>query len=260
MANPAIITRHLTVGYGMHAVLSNLNLELAAGELTVLIGANGSGKSTLLRTLCGAQSALNGDVIVGGEPIQRLSAAQLARRMALVLTDRRGGGGLTVHELVSIGRNPYSGFFGRLSPDDRRAVAAAIEAVGLSHKTRAHLSDLSDGERQKAMIARAVAQDTPIIVLDEPTAFLDVSARWEIMQLLTSLAARADRSILLSTHDIAPALETATRLWAITQVAAPAGESTVAQGTPATLAARGILNHIYSGVSFSPARNDFYPE
>lgn len=242
-------TKNLTVGYAGHKVLLNLNLRLGAGELAVLIGANGSGKSTLLRSLCGAQPALGGEVTIAGEPLSSMSASRLARRLALVLTERRGGGGLTLEELVAIGRNPYSGFFGRLSADDRRAVACAIEAVGLGHKRRSFVAALSDGERQKAMLARAIAQDTPLIVLDEPTSFLDVSSRFEVMELLRGQC-RAGKAILLSSHDIAPSLVVADSVWAVTG-------KTVVRGTSAELMADGTLDRIYRGVRFSPVRGDY---
>lgn len=242
-------TTDLTVGYAGHIVLSGLDLRLEAGELAVLIGANGSGKSTLLRSLCGAQPALGGEVTIAGEPLASLPASRLARRLALVLTERRGGGGLTLEELVAIGRSPYSGFFGRLSSDDRRAVEDAIDAVGLSHKRKSFVAELSDGERQKAMLARAIAQDTPLIVLDEPTSFLDVSSRFEVMNLLRGQS-RGGKAILLSSHDIAPSLAVADRIWAVTG-------NTVVQGTPAQLVADGTLDRIYRGVKFNPVRGDY---
>ncbi|MDE6300954.1 MAG: ABC transporter ATP-binding protein [Muribaculaceae bacterium] len=207
-------TENLTVGYGARVVLSNLDLRLESGRVTVLIGANGSGKSTLLRTLTGHQPALSGNVLLDGTPITSLKPAELARRLSLVLTDRTGGGGLRVKELVAVGRHPYSGFMGRLSETDRQAVEHALEAVGLSHKSDDFVSSLSDGERQKAMIARAVAQDTAVMVLDEPTSFLDVSARFEIMELLSRIAS-AGKSVLLSTHDIASALAVTDTVWAV---------------------------------------------
>lgn len=242
-------TKDLTVGYSGRPVLTGLDLRLDAGELAVLIGANGSGKSTLLRSLCGAQPVLSGEVTVDGEPLPSLGAGRLARKLALVLTERRGGGGLTLEELVAIGRNPYSGFFGRLSAADRRAVADAIEAVGLGHKSKSFVAALSDGERQKAMLARAMAQDTPVIVLDEPTSFLDVSSRFEVMELLRGLS-RGGKAILLSSHDIAPSLAVADRIWAVTG-------NTVVRGTPAQLVADGTLDRIYRGVRFNPARGDY---
>ncbi|MCM1037662.1 MAG: ABC transporter ATP-binding protein [Bacteroides sp.] len=245
-----LTTRHLDIGYGRRTVLTDLNLRLEPGALTVLIGANGCGKSTLLRTLGGSQPALRGDVLLDGSPLAALDAAERARRMAIVLTDRTGGGGLRVDELVAVGRHRFSGFFGRLHPDDRRAVAEALELVGLSHKAGAMVASLSDGERQKAMIARAVAQDAPLILMDEPTAFLDVSARFEVMELLGRLCRQRDRTVLLSTHDIAPSLAVADCVWAV-------ADGTVSAGTPAALASAGVLDRVYAGVRFDASSGDY---
>lgn len=247
----ALITENLTVGYGNRAVLSDISVEAKSGTFTVLIGANGSGKSTLLRTLTGSQAPLAGSVLLDGADLRRMSAAERARRLAIVLTDRTGGGGLRVDELVAIGRHPYSGAFGRLSVADRAAVNEAIEAVGLAHKRSAFVATLSDGERQKAMIARAVAQQTGLIVLDEPTSFLDVAARYEIMQLLADVA-RAGVAVVLSTHDIAPALAVADSLWVI-------AEGSLHAGSIAEVAASGILDRVYRGVAFNTDFNDFRP-
>lgn len=247
----ALVAENLTVGYGNRAVLADVCAEAAPGTLTALIGANGSGKSTLLRTLTGSQPPLAGRVLLDGADLRRLSAAERARRLAIVLTDRTGGGGLRVDELVAIGRHPYSGAFGRLSTSDREAIAAAIDAVGLTHKRSAFVATLSDGERQKAMIARAVAQQTGLIVLDEPTSFLDVAARYEIMQLLGAVA-RSGVAVVLSTHDIAPAMAVADRLWVI-------ADGRLQSGGIADAAVSGILDRVYSGVSFNSEFNDFRP-
>lgn len=247
----ALTTENLTVGYGRNAVLAGICVEALPGTFTVLIGANGSGKSTLLRTLTGSQAPLAGSVALDGVDLHRLSAAERARRLAIVLTERTGGGGLHVDELVAIGRHPYSGAFGRLSAADRAAANDAIEAVGLAHKRSAFVATLSDGERQKAMIARAVAQQTGLIVLDEPTSFLDVAARYEIMHLLAEVA-RSGVAVVLSTHDIAPALAVADRLWVI-------AEGSLHAGTIAEVAASGILDRVYRGVAFNTDYNDFRP-
>jgi len=258
-----LATRHLDIGYGRRRVLAGLDLELAPGELTVLIGANGSGKSTLLRTLSGAQPPLGGRVLIDGTDVAALTVADRARLMAVVLTDRTGGGGLRVDELVAIGRHRYSGFFGALRPDDRRAVADALVMVGLEHKSAAMVASLSDGERQKAMIARAVAQASPLIVLDEPTSFLDVSARFEVMALLRRLCRECGRTVLMSTHDTAAALDAADRIWAVAmRVEVPEADTAASAGvvfsdTVDGLAAAGVLDTVYPGVRFDPARRDF---
>ncbi len=246
----SLTTSHLTIGYGTHAVLTDLSLTLRKGELTVLIGANGCGKSTLLRTLTAVQPPLSGDILLGDTPLSTLSPSDLARRMSLVLTDRTGGGGLRVSELVAIGRHPHSGFFGRLSASDRSAIADAISMVGLARKADTFVASLSDGERQKAMIARAIAQSTDIIVLDEPTSFLDVAARFDIISLLSDMTRRLGKTSLLSTHDIAPAIAAADNLWTI-------ADGTLHSGTCHEIITSGILNHVFPNAVFDPKRGDF---
>lgn len=216
-------THSLSVGYAAgashrKAVLEGIDAHLAARTLIVLVGANGSGKSTLLRTLCGAQPALSGEIYIAGVPLSSMSVAARASQLALVLTDNSSGGGLTVEEAVAIGRHPYTGLWGRLSRKDHDIIAGAIEAVGMADKRHRFLATLSDGERQKVMIARALAQDTPIIVLDEPTSYLDVAARFEIMALMRRLVDDLHKTVLLSSHDIAPAMAVADGVWAVTAV------------------------------------------
>ena len=249
----ALTAHNLTIGYGKRAVLSKLSLVLPAKQLTVLIGSNGCGKSTLLRTLTAAQPELDGDIMIDGKALSSFSATQLSRRLSLVLTDRTGGGGLRTDELVAIGRHPYSGFFGRLTADDRSAVSQALDAVGLSHKANSFVASLSDGERQKAMIARAIAQNTDIIVLDEPTSFLDVAARFEIINLLAEMTRNMGKTILLSTHDIAPAIAVADNIWAIAQ-------GQLHASTTAQTISSGILNHVFPNAVFSPQTLDFLPK
>lgn len=255
-----LVTENLAVGYpgrkrqSAKTVLSDLNLTLPQGSLTLLIGANGSGKSTLLRTISGAQTPLSGQVFIKGEAIDEISLRERAKLLALVYTDRTGGGGLTVGELVGLGRQPYTGFIGRLSSEDRDAVNAAMMAVGIAHKADNFTATLSDGERQKAMIARALAQQTPLIILDEPTAFLDIASRLEIMQLLGRLANEEGKTILLSTHDIASAIGVADRLWVV-----DAAERTVVQGEVTTLLGDGTMEKVFPDrpVTFNPTLNDF---
>lgn len=243
-------TKDLTVGYLSKPILSGINERLKPSELTVLIGSNGSGKSTLLRTLAGAQKPLSGEVVIDSEPISAMSNGRLAKKLAVVLTDRTGGGGLKVNELVAIGRHPYSGFLGRLSAHDREVIEEALKKVGLAHKSQSYVSELSDGERQKAMIARAIAQETPIVILDEPTSFLDVSSRFEIMELLSDIALRGEKSILLSTHDTSAALSVAGKVWAV-------ADGTIQSGTIEDMAENGVLSRVFQGVDFDRASLDF---
>lgn len=245
-------TQDLSIGYRQgEALIEDINLSAHSGALTVMLGANGSGKSTLLRTLSGTIKPLRGHIRIGDTPLDRLSRRQLAQKLAVVLTDRNGAGGLTVREMVAIGRNPHLGILSRLSDEDSRQIDTAIADVGLDHKRHSFMAHLSDGERQKAMIARGLAQDTPIIFLDEPTSFLDVAARYEILILLSKIAHEKGKAIVLSTHDTAPALAVADNVWAILQ------NRKMACGTVNHLAQRGDLDLIYPGMIFDISKRDF---
>ncbi len=235
-------------------VLGGLDLALPAGTMTLLVGANGSGKSTLLRTLSAAQAPLAGEVRLMGKDIRSMSYRDRAERVALVYTDRTGGGGLTVSELVALGRQPYTGFTGRLSREDRQIVEDAIEAVGIAHRADRYAATLSDGERQKAMVARALAQQTPLIILDEPTAFLDIASRLEIMQLLARLVREQKKTILLSTHDLSSSLPVADRLWVV-----DAQARTVIEGETERLIAEGAMDRVFPDrqVMFDASVSDY---
>ena len=203
----AIYTTHdLAVGYrnGKTAVtlLHGLNLSLEKGKLVALLGQNGAGKSTLLRALTCDERPLSGTIEVNGWNLADMSQKDRSRLIGLVSTERIQAGALTVTELVGLGRQPHTGFLGRLDDEDHEIVRQAMEDAGIIGKAGEYMSSLSDGERQKAMIARALAQQTPIIILDEPTAFLDVASRIETMRLLQTLAHERGKAVLLSSHDI----------------------------------------------------------
>lgn len=246
-------TKNLTVGYNRRPILSDINVTLLPGKMTVLIGSNGSGKSTLLRTLSGAQPPLSGDILINGNSIQAFSSQRLSRILSVVLTDRIGGGGLRVKELVSIGRYPHTGFLNKLSEFDNKEIYKALDMVGLIRKSECYVSELSDGERQKAMIARAVAQDTSIIILDEPTSFLDVASRFEIIELLHSLAHNQGKAILLSTHDTAAALPKSDQIWAVV------GEK-LHSGNINDLNDLGILDLVFTNIGYDNKSMDFRPD
>lgn len=245
--------KELEVGYPSRTVFRKVNLNLNAGCLALVIGANGSGKSSLLRTLAGSQPALGGTIEIDGIKLGKMTSGQLAKKLAIVLTDRTGGGGLRVEELVAIGRNPYSGFFGKLSDADHLAINNALKAVGLINKAQQYVTQLSDGERQKAMIARAIAQETKIIILDEPTSFLDVSSRFEILSLLSSLAHEDKKAILMSTHDTSAALPLADTIWAVEN-------DSIKTGDLDTLFHTGILDTIFPGIVYDSDSTDFRPK
>ena len=249
---PVIRTKNLSIGYvlkGGHLKLVHdaLDLNLYPGEVTCLLGLNGAGKSTLLRTLCGFQPSLGGEIELKGKPLASYSQGDFSRMVGVVLTEKTNAGGITVYELVSLGRHPYTGFFGQLRQDDRRIIEESF-AAGIAHKARNYVSELSDGERQKAMIAKALAQQCPIILLDEPTAFLDVTSRIETMVLLHKLAVEQQKAILLSTHDLDLAIQLGDCLW-LQEKKRP-----MACGTPEDLIMGGSFETFFSkeGIVFDP--------
>lgn len=214
----AVETHGLAIGYSRKGqnpkiVNEDLNLCLNKGELTCLLGLNGAGKSTLLRTICGFQPPIAGNIEIMGKDLSSYKPLELALTLGVVLTEKTNAGGITVYELVSLGRHPHTGFFARLKSDDKRIIEESLSAVGILHKAGSYVSELSDGERQKAMIAKTLAQQCPVIVLDEPTAFLDVTSRIEMMILLRRLAVEQGKAILLSTHDLEQAIQLSDKLW-----------------------------------------------
>lgn len=247
--------KNLTTGYGEHIVARNINSIIPEGNLISLLGPNGVGKSTLLRTLCAFQPAISGDIIINGTSLQELTQAQLSRIISVVLTERLDVRAMTVHNLVSLGRSPYTGFWGRLDEEDERQVRQAINQVGISELYEREIGTLSDGELQKAMIAKALAQQTPIILLDEPTAFLDFPSKVEMMRMLHRLAHEMNKTIFLSTHDVEMALQLSDQLWLMTAEG-------VHSGTPDELTADGSLAdfiHI-EGIHFDSERKLFIIE
>jgi iron complex transport system ATP-binding protein len=209
--------RDVTIGYRHRrratAVASGLHARARRGELTVLLGPNGCGKSTLIRTLCGLQPALAGQVLLDGADVTASAAAQLARRVAVVLTDRVDPGLLSARELAGLGRIPHLGVSARLSRRDEAVVDWALQAVGAGHLGSRPAAELSDGERQRVLTARALAQQPGLLVLDEPTAFLDVPSRAGLVALLRGLAHDQQLSVVMSTHDLELALRVADRVW-----------------------------------------------
>lgn len=212
-----IYIRNLSIGYRNgkkpKVVAEKLDASVNSGELVCLLGANGTGKSTLLRTICAFQPYFEGEIQLMGKSIENMAEKAISKLLSVVLTERVNVPNATVFELVSYGRSPYTGLLGKLNKVDRDLTEQAIARCGIEHKTRELLTSLSDGERQKAFIAKALAQDTPVILLDEPTAFLDLPARVEIIQLLRKVASDSGKSVLLSTHDLDLALQMADKLW-----------------------------------------------
>ena len=202
----------LTVGYrtrsGVKEVAHHLDAMVRGGQLVCLIGRNGSGKSTLLRTLAGLQPPLDGKV----KDVS--STGELSRQVSVVLTEHEETGNLHVRDVVALGRVPHTGFWGMLHEGDKKAVGDAITQTGLQQMQHRLIRSLSDGERQRVFIAKSLAQQTPVILLDEPMAFLDYPAKRDLL-LLRRLAHEEGRTILLTTHDLELALESADVLWAL---------------------------------------------
>ena len=250
-------THNLSIGYSkkgkIDTVQSGLNLHLQSGELVCLIGPNGSGKSTLLRTLTGLQKSLAGNTTIDDKEISKLKQREKALMIALVLTERVDIENATVYNLVSLGRHPHSDWWGNITDEEDAIIREAIEMVHLEHKINHNINELSDGERQRAMIAKALAQDTPIIMLDEPTAHLDLPNRVEIMLLLHRLAHTTDKAILLSTHELDLALQAADRIWLIS------ANQGVECGVPEDLVFNGSFSQAFESKSyfFNAANGNF---
>jgi iron complex transport system ATP-binding protein len=251
---PVLSALDLTIGYTSRkqaewVVAKSLTLDLWAGQLVCLLGPNGAGKSTLMRTLAGLQLPIDGVIKLGEQTITDVSPAQLARTLSLVLAERVEAGNLRVRELVTLGRTPYTGWLGRNTQDDIDKVDAALRMTDTRQYQDRRVDQLSDGERQKVMLARALAQDTDLILLDEPTAHLDLPNRVEMMRLLHQLTRQTGKAILLSTHELDLALQAADRLWLL----APGGK--LATGAPEDL----VLNGQFEAAFIRPnTRAGFY--
>ena len=234
----------LQIGYRHHGattcIARDLNLELKAGEFVCLLGPNGAGKSTLIRTLAGMQAPLNGKVSLQGQSFQHIAPRERARQVSVVLTESMPIGMMDAYSLVSLGRHPYSGWLGGLSQHDRERIAWALNAVGAVELAARQVAELSDGERQKVSIARALAQEAKVMLLDEPTAYLDLPRRVELMSILRTLAQQEQMALLLSTHDLDLALRFADKLWVVT------ANGSLLQGYPEALALSGDFSNVFA--------------
>ena len=263
MKQDSMILKQLSIGYHSkrqnRVLVSGMNASLQAGELTTLIGSNGAGKSTLLRTLAGFQKPLSGEILLydssedwmdGMEAearycsLDQFSVKNLAKKIAVVLTVAPAVTSIRVDELVGMGRSPYTRFWGGLSSADKKIVDEAMQWVGIDNLKNRMFHTLSDGERQKVMIAKALAQQTDMILLDEPTAFLDYPSKVELLQLLSRLAHDLGKAILLSTHDLELALQLSDTLWLL--------DSGLHVGSPRQLADKKALSSFIerAGISF----------
>lgn len=230
----------LEVGYAGRAVLDPISVDLAPGTFCCLLGRNGAGKSTLLRTLAGLHGAIGGSAALSGEAIGELDSGARARRIAVVLTKRAGSPGLTVDDVLALGRAPYTRWTGRLSPDDTRIIDAAVSACGIRPFLGRAFDSLSDGERQRVLIARAMAQSPRLMLLDEITAFLDLPGRVEMMEMLRRHARTTGCIVLLSSHDLDLSLQLADGLWVLP------GAGRFAHGSASALVTAGVIGDAFN--------------
>ena len=243
MSNRNILSAsNLSIGYLTKkeriVVASNLNLNLKAGKLVSLVGANGIGKSTLLRTLCGIQKPISGTVSLNEKDIQSFEPLALAQNLSLVLTEKLPTSNLTVFELIALGRQPYTNWLGKLSDEDLEKVNQAMKLTQIEAlKDKKHF-EISDGQLQKVLIARALAQDTPLIILDEPTTHLDLLHKVSVFKLLKKLSQETNKCILFSTHDIDLAIQLSDEMIVMT-------ENNVVQDQPCNLISKGVFNSLF---------------
>jgi iron complex transport system ATP-binding protein len=240
--NNILTTSHLSIGYktktAVVPIAENLNLSLQAGKLIALIGANGVGKSTLLRTITGIQKPLHGDVFLNDKKITSYEPLELAQNLSIVLTEKLPPSNLTVFELIALGRQPYTNWIGTLSDTDITKVHEAMELTQISHLSNKKHYEISDGQLQKVLIARALAQDTPLIILDEPTTHLDLLHKVALFKLLKKLTQETNKCILFSTHDIDMAIQLSDEMIIMTP-------ETVVQDEPCNLIAKGSFNTLF---------------
>lgn len=250
MNNPTIEIKNLSTGYkikkGEKVISRGLNASLEQGELTCLLGPNGAGKSTLLRTLSAFQPAIGGDIFVMGKKIKSYKTQELARLISVVLTDNSKISNMTAFDVIAMGRSPYTGFWGKLTDKDKKIIEKCLGWVGIENLAERKMQTLSDGERQKVMIAKAIAQETPIIFLDEPTAYLDYPSKVQMMLLLHRLAKALKKTIFMSTHDLEHALQVADQVWLLDQ------EKGLTAGLPEDLSIEGKIEEYFNreGITF----------
>lgn len=225
-----------------------LSATLEKGQFIAILGPNGAGKSTLMKTILGHLKPLSGKLFWKGQPLDQMSVKQIAHCMSAVLTDKIDDRYLTAYDVVSTGRYPYGSLTGKLSLEDKEIISSSMESTGVTSLAERRFYSLSDGEKQKTMIARAIAQKTPLICLDEPTAFIDSPGKVSIMQLLKNLTSNKTKSVLLTTHDSELAMQFADELWLVGK------NHTFVSGTPAALIENGHINNLFDqeGVKFNP--------
>lgn len=234
--------KELSIGYsskkGKNKIASDINLDLKSGKLISLIGANGIGKSTLLRTLTGIQKPLSGHVVLAEKNIDNYNPMELAQQLSIVLTENLPPSNLTVFELVALGRQPYTNWIGKLTSEDNDKINEAMNLTQIGQLSQKKHYEISDGQLQKVLVARALAQNTPLIILDEPTTHLDLLHKVSLLKLLKKLASETNKCILLSTHDLDLALQLSDEMIVMNS------QKTV-QDSPENLIHNGILNSLF---------------
>lgn len=233
-------------------LLPPLNASAREGELIAIIGRNGIGKSTLLRTLAGIQMNLGGEIYYSGKNIRDYSRNELALKVGYISTEQVKVSNMSIYDLVSIGRYPHTNWYGKINPNDHRIIMDAIEMTSMTEFCHKNISELSDGERQKAMIARILAQDAGLMIMDEPTAFLDIGSKYEILHLMHQLTRNSGKTIIFSTHDMQSAISQSDKIWLIL-------DNELKEGAPEDLMIEGAFDHLFesSHVQFNSADGSF---
>ena len=254
--NNILSTSNLSIGYSTKkekmVIAKNLNLNFEAGKLIALIGANGIGKSTLLRTITGIQKPLNGTISLHEKDIHLYDPLELAQNLSLVLTEKLPPSNLTVFELIALGRQPYTNWIGKLSEEDFQKINQAIALTNINHLINKKHYEISDGQLQIVLIARALAQDTPIIILDEPTTHLDLMHKVAVFKLLKKLAQENEKCIFFSTHDVDLAIQMSDEMIVMT-------EENVVHDQPCNLIRKGVFNSLFkdSTITFDGEKGKF---
>jgi iron complex transport system ATP-binding protein len=194
--------KKLNIGYAQKEVLSDLNFFIGKGELIGLVGSNGVGKSTLLKTIIGSLKPLSGEISLDKKSLNSISQNELSKLISIVLTDKLGGFNLTVFDIVAAGRIPYLNAFGQLNDENIKIVNNSLDTIGVKHLSGNYFDELSDGQKQKVLIAKSLAQQTPVILMDEPTAFLDFESRLQLFELLKQLTKEQNKTVIVSSHDL----------------------------------------------------------
>ncbi|MDR2040060.1 MAG: ABC transporter ATP-binding protein [Bacteroidales bacterium] len=250
--NTFLKLENLSVGYSKKTILADINLSADWGELIAIIGRNGIGKSTLMRTLARLQPELSGEILLAGKPLNIYTRNELAEKMSIVSTESPSVSHLTVRQLVAFGRFPYTNWIGKLTEKDISVINESMQLVGISHLADKNIYEISDGEKQRAMIARTLAQDTDLILLDEPTAFLDMPNKYEVIQLMHQLTRKKGKTIIFSTHDLNIAIHEADKFWLMIN-------DQIFEGAPEDLIINKRLSGLFkgTGVQFDDHKGEF---